>query len=138
MPLCRLSLNPEVNFKLRKVVLHSLLIASASAQAIMIDNFSTGAFDQVLSNEYISQTGLPPANAIGGTRAVHAFDTGGFLQMTCTAGGTNNLVLNTINSSLSDLFWMGPLAQGVPPSGAGTLLPEDFDGLNPIVDLTTS
>lgn len=120
---------------MRKVLLHSLLIAGASAQAIMIDDFETGPFDAVLSNNYVSQSGLPNGNAIGGTRAAHGFNTGGFLQMTCTAGGSGDLILNTVGSSMSDVFWLGPLAQGVPPSGAGTLLPEDFDGLNPAVDL---
>ena len=120
---------------MRKVLLLSLLIVGASSQAIMIDDFETGAFDAVLENNYVSQSGLPTSNAIGGTRAEHAFDTGGFLQMTCTAGGTGNLILNTISSSMSDVFWLGSLSQGVPPSGAGTLLPEDFEGINPNVDL---
>jgi hypothetical protein len=121
---------------MRKVLLHSLLIAGASAQAIMIDDFETGAFDAVLSNGiYVSQTGLPIGDTIGGTRAAHGFNTGGFLQMTCTAGGTGNLVLNTIGNSMSDVFWLGSLTGGTPPNGAGQLLPTNFVGLNPTLDL---
>jgi len=115
--------------------LYALAAACATAQGVMIDDFETGPFDAVLSNNYVSQSGLPTGNAIGGTRAAHGFDTGGFLQMTCTAGGTGNLVLNTISSSFSDVFWLGPLANGVPPSGVGTLLPEDFDGISPAINL---
>jgi len=121
---------------MKTVLLCSLAAACAAGQAVVIDDFETGPFDAVLSNNYVSQSGLPTGNAIGGTRAAHGFNTGGFLQMTCTAGGTGNLVLNTISSSLSDVFWLGPLAQGVPPSGGGTLLPEDFDGISPAIDLT--
>jgi hypothetical protein len=44
--------------------------------------------------------------------------------------------LNTLSSSLSDVFWLGPLGQGVPPSGGGTLLPENFEGITPSIDLT--
>ena len=121
---------------MRKLLLLSLPIAFASANAIMIDDFETGPFDAVLSNGiYVSQTGLPSGNTIGGTRASHGFNTGGFLQMTCTAGGTGNLVLNTITSSMSDVFTMGALTGGTPPNGAGQLLPTNFVGLTP-VDLT--
>jgi hypothetical protein len=102
----------------------------------MIDDFETGPFDAILSGgSYVSQTGLPNGNTIGGTRAAHGFNTGGFLQMTCTAGGTGNLVLNTIGSSMSDVFAMGSLTGGTPPSGNGQLLPTNFVGLTP-VDLT--
>lgn len=121
---------------MRKLLLLSLPIAVASANAIMIDDFETGPFDAVLSGgSYVSQAGLPNGNTIGGTRAAHGFNTGGFLQMTCTAGGTGNLVLNTIISSMSDVFAMGSLTGGTPPSGAGQLLPANFVGLTP-VDLT--
>ncbi|MDQ2985345.1 MAG: PEP-CTERM sorting domain-containing protein [Armatimonadota bacterium] len=120
---------------MRRLFIAALAVTAGSATAIMVDDFETGPFDAVLSNNYVSQTGLPTNNALGGTRAEHAFDTGGFLQMTCTAGGSGNLVLNTINSSFSDVFWLGPLAQGTPPSGAGTLLPDDFDGIVPAVNL---
>lgn len=123
---------------MKRVISIALVVSCAAAQAIMIDDFETGPFDAVLSNNYVSQTGLPMGNAIGGTRAAHGFNTGGFLQMTCTAGGTGNLVLNTISSSFSDVFWLGPLSGGVPPSGAGTLLPEDFDGIAPAINLTGS
>lgn len=118
---------------MKKLLLCGLAVASVAAQALVIDDFETGPFDEVLSNNYISQSGLPTGNVIGGTRAEHAFDTGGFLQMTCTAGGTGNLVLNTISSSFSDVFWLGSL--NVAPSGSGTLLPENFNGVTPSIDL---
>jgi len=118
---------------MRKLSILSLLIVVASASAIMIDDFETGPFDAVLSGgSYVSQTGLPNGNTIGGTRAAHGFNTGGFLQMTCTAGGTGNLVLNTITSSMSDVFAMGSLTGGTPPNGAGQLLPANFVGLTPV------
>ncbi len=121
---------------MKRVFLYGLTTACVAAQGVMIDDFETGPFDAVLLNSYVSQSGLPSGNAIGGTRAAHGFNTGGFLRMTCTAGGTGNLVLDTSQSSLSDVFWLGPLANGVPPNGVGTLLPEDFDGISPAIDLT--
>lgn len=112
------------------------LSAAIPSAALVIDDFESGPFDAVLAMNHVSQTGLPTSSVLGGTRAAHAFKVGGFVQMTCTAGGTGNLVLNTITASLSDVFWMGPLQNGVPANGPGTLLPGDFQGLAQPVDMT--
>lgn len=109
---------------------------SAGALAIIVDDFESGPFDEFLSDSYISQTGLPEGSAIGGTRAVSAFDTGGTLRVRGTAGTTGNLIATVTDSAFFDAFWLGSLADGVPPSGSGTLLPTDFNGFEVPVDLT--
>ncbi|MGI8922665.1 MAG: PEP-CTERM sorting domain-containing protein [Fimbriimonadales bacterium] len=109
---------------------------SVSASAIIVDDFEAGPFDEFLSDSYISLSGLPEGSTIGGTRAVSAFDTGGTLRVRGTAGTTGNLIATVTNSAFFDVFWLGSLADGVPPAGSGTLLPTDFNGFDAPVDLT--